>query len=61
MADPLVVTVADAGKKGGAARAANLTPKQRAAAAKKANRARWLKYYQEHPERVRPKRKRKAA
>ena len=48
------LTVADAGKLGGAARAANLTPKQRVAAARRANRARWNKYYREHPERVRP-------
>jgi len=51
------LTVADAGKLGGTARAANLTPKQRTLAARRANRARWDKYYREHPERERPKRK----
>ena len=43
---------------GGKARAASLTPEQRSKSARKAIRARWKKYYEEHPEK---KRKGKAA
>jgi hypothetical protein len=57
----MTITVSDAGKLGGATRAASLKPRQRLAIAKKANRARWDKYYLEHPEKIRPKRKRRAA
>lgn len=49
------------GALGGSARAANLTPTQRKAASKRANKARWDKYYALHPEKIRPKRKRRAA
>jgi len=38
------------GRLGGTARAAKLTPAQLRAAARKANKARWDKYYAEHPE-----------
>ena len=49
------LNVSKAGRKGGSATAASRTPKQRQCAARKAARARWEKYYQEHPERKRPK------
>ena len=54
-------TVTDAGRLGGEARAAKLRPRRRLAIARRANKARWDKYYLEHPEKNRPKRKRKVA
>jgi hypothetical protein len=49
------------GRLGGTARAAKLSPSQLRAAAKKANKAKWDKYYAAHPDKVRPKRKQRAA
>jgi len=50
------------GKKGGAARAANLTARQRSASASEAARARWAAYYKLHPEKLKlAKAKKKAA
>ena len=49
------------GRLGGTARAAKLTQTQLQAAARKANKAKWDKYYREHPEKIRPKRKRRKA
>ena len=37
------------GKKGGAARAANMTPEERSEAARMAVQARWARYYEAHP------------
>jgi hypothetical protein len=51
-----VVDVTEMGRAGGKATAANRTPKERSAAAKKAIKARWEKYYAEHPEKVKTKR-----
>lgn len=53
-------TVTEAGRLGGTARAAKLKPKQRLTIARKANKAKWDKYYAAHPDKVRPKRKRRA-
>jgi len=53
-------SVKDAGKLGGAARAAKLKPRERVMIARRANKARWEKYYREHPEKTRPKKRRVA-
>ena len=53
-------SVKDAGKLGGAARAAKLKPRERVMIARRANKARWDKYYREHPEKTRPKKRRVA-
>ena len=45
-----VIDVTEAGRKGGAATAANRTAAERQEAARKAIQARWEKYYAEHPE-----------
>ena len=48
------VDMTELGRKGGRARAAKLGPKKLRAAARKAIKARWEKYYREHPEKKRP-------
>ena len=48
----VVFDVTELGRKGGRARAAALGPKKLRAAGRKAANARWEKYYQEHPEKV---------
>jgi len=45
-----LIDTAEIGRKGGEARARNLTPKQRSQAARQAVQARWDRYYAEHPE-----------
>ena len=50
-----LIDTAKIGKKGGDARAANLSPKARSASAKAASRARWDAYYKEHPEKLKAK------
>jgi hypothetical protein len=54
-----VVDVTEMGKLGGKATAANRTPEERKAVALKAGKARWDKYYREHPEKARPKKRAK--
>ena len=54
-------TVTEAGRLGGTARAAKLNPTKRLAIARMANKVKWDNYYAAHPEKVRPKRKRRAA
>lgn len=49
----------EAGARGGAARAAKLTKRRKRQIAKLAIETRWENYYAAHPERTRPKRKRK--
>ena len=51
-----IVDVTEAGRKGGAATAANRTPAERRDAARKATNARWDRYYKEHPEKLKTKR-----
>jgi hypothetical protein len=55
-----VVDVAEIGSLGGLARAANLSPEQRKAAARKAINARWDAYYEAHPEKLKARLEREA-
>jgi len=55
-----LVDVAEIGSLGGSARAANLSPEQRKAAAMKAINARWDAYYKAHPEKLKAKLEREA-
>jgi len=55
-----LIDTAKIGKKGGEARAANLSPEARSASAREASRARWNAYYQEHPEKFKAKKVRAA-
>ena len=56
--DPAAVRL---GSKGGMARARCLTAEQLSDAGREAVRARWAKYYREHPEKLKAARKRKKA
>ena len=51
-----IIDVTELGRAGGKATAAGRTAKQRSAAARTAIKARWDKYYEDHPERVKTKR-----
>lgn len=53
-----LIDTAEIGKKGGDARAANLSPKARSASASQASRARWDAYYREHPEKLKARQER---
>jgi hypothetical protein len=55
-----LVDVAEIGSLGGSARAANLSPEQLRAAARKAINARWDAYYAAHPEKLKAKLEREA-
>ena len=55
-----LIDTAKIGKKGGEARAANLSPKARSESAREASRARWDTYYREHPEKLKAKKNREA-
>jgi hypothetical protein len=56
----LVVDVTELGRKGGKARAENLTAEQLSEASRQAVQARWEKYYREHPEKLKAKLERDA-
>ena len=56
-----VIDVTEMGRKGGKATAANRTPEERREAAQRAIKARWDKYYKDHPEKRRRAKKGKAA
>lgn len=51
-----IIDVIAMGRAGGKATAASRTPKERLAAARKAIKARWDKYYKDHPEKLKMKR-----
>jgi hypothetical protein len=53
----ITVDVTEMGKLGGKATAASRTPEERVAAARKAIKARWDKYYRDHPEKRKAKKK----
>jgi hypothetical protein len=55
------LSASDLGRLGAAARMAALPPRRRVQIARQANKARWDKYYKDHPEKKRPKRKRRAS
>lgn len=55
-----VVDVTELGRKGGLARAANLTDKELRAAGKAAAMARWAQYYRDHPDKLRARQVREA-
>jgi hypothetical protein len=48
----IIVDVTEIGRKGGQARAANLTDKELAESARTASNARWEQYYRDHPEKL---------
>jgi len=52
----ITVDVTELGRKGGRARAKKLTSAERRESARKAIQARWEKYYQAHPEKLKTKR-----
>jgi len=56
----LTVDVEELGRKGGLATASNRTSAERKAASSKAIRARWEKYYREHPEKLKARKDRDA-
>ncbi len=56
----VLVDVVEAGRKGGQQRRDNLTPAERKRSAQEAIRARWDKYYAEHPEKLIAKKEREA-
>jgi hypothetical protein len=51
----ILVDVTAAGRLGGAARAANLSEEQRQEASRQAVKARWEKYYRDHPDKLKAK------
>jgi hypothetical protein len=55
------VDVEALGRAGGLATAENRTPEERQAAARKAIEARWAKYYNAHPEKLKTRRPRRVA
>ena len=56
----LIVDVTELGRRGGRATAANRSPEEREAAARRAIEARWAAYYATHPEKLKAKLEREA-
>jgi hypothetical protein len=56
----IIVDVTEIGRKGGHARAANLTDKELAEGARTASNARWEQYYRDHPEKLKERKEREA-
>lgn len=56
-----LIDTAKIGRKGGKARAANLSSEELAAASRKAADARWAAYYKAHPEKLKAKLAKKKA
>ena len=56
----ITVDVTEIGRRGGQARAANLTDKELKAASKAAATARWEQYYRDHPEKLKERQEREA-
>lgn len=50
-----LIDTREMGREGGRARAANLSDKELSASSSLASRARWDKYYREHPEKLKAK------
>lgn len=57
----VTVDVTELGRKGGAARAKNMTPSERTASSSNAASARWEEYYRLHPEKLEERKRRDAA
>ncbi len=55
MGKKIQIDVTELGRRGGAATAANRTPRERKAASKIAIDARWRAYYAKHPEKLKAK------
>jgi hypothetical protein len=55
-----LIDTAEMGRKGGKARAANLSEKELSASASEASRARWKAYYAKHPDKLKAKLAREA-
>ena len=56
----VIVDVTELGRKGGHARAANLTDKELADSARITSKARWEQYYLDHPEKLEARKEREA-
>ena len=56
----IIVDVTELGRKGGTARAANLSARELSAAGKAAVTARWAQYYRDHPEKLKARQEREA-
>lgn len=56
----ITVDVTELGKKGGLARAANLTPEERKESARSAVAARWEQYYRDNPAKLKAREEREA-
>ena len=56
----IVVDVTEIGRKGGKARAANLSAKELSDGASSAAAARWEQYYRDHPEKLKARKEREA-
>jgi hypothetical protein len=56
----IIVDVTELGRKGGQARAANLTDKELAEGARTASKARWKQYYRDNPEKLKARKERDA-
>ena len=54
----IIVDVTELGRKGGQARAANLSAKERAEGSRIASKARWEQYYQDDPEKLEARKER---
>lgn len=58
MGRKVTIDVTESGRKGGKARAANLSAEELTAGARTAVKARWEKYYREHPEKLKVRKER---
>jgi hypothetical protein len=56
----ITIDVTESGRKGGKARARNLSPKELTAGARTAANARWEQYYRDHPEKLEAQKEREA-
>jgi hypothetical protein len=56
----IIVDVTEIGRKGGQARAANLTDSELAESARTASKARWEQYYRDNPEKLKARKEREA-
>jgi hypothetical protein len=60
MGKKVIIDVTELGRKGGKARAANLSSRELRAAGRAAINARWEQYYRDHPEKLKERKEREA-
>ena len=60
MGRKVTIDVTESGRKGGQARARNLSSKELSAGARTAVKARWEQYYRDHPEKLEARKEREA-